>query len=946
MFVQPTPLDSPAGEAAFRRVQRHASEVIDFDTDTPAPARLTALKRFLKEEREQLVKLQSRGEGGWRVVRVRTLTLDLVLWKLFSLALEKLPEVSGGKAPEICLIALGGYGRSELAPLSDIDVMFLFSKGARGEDLRAAQETFTEHVLYPLWDLGFKVGHSSRTIKEAMTEAASEDKSLNAFLEARLVCGESTLFQEFNQALDRFIRSRDQRPYMRRCLDRREERWHKMGNTVYLQEPDIKTGVGGLRDYQSILWMARMKLGEGSREALVSSGYLSGAEGRELDMAYDYLLRVRNQLHFDSPRPTDLLDLERQPQIAAALGYQHEDIFKRVEAFMRDYYRAAHTVYSTTKLLEQRLAMPYPPGRRPVTFQAALDARRPDRQKLHDGFIFGEGNIFAEHRRVFEEDPLRLIRLFRYVQQQDAGLDPELQALVRASVDLITPEFIRDERANRAFRSLLQETGRVSLALEQMHELRVLGRFLPEFEDLTCLVQHEYYHRYTADIHTLATIRQADRIFSAEDEVARTYRAALKETATPALIYLMLLLHDIGKGVSIRGHAEIGAEMAGPILQRMGVGEEHSKLVAFIIRHHLEMARFWQRFDLDDPRTTAKFAALLGDEERLHFLFALTYCDALGTAESLWNSYKDSLHRQLYAQTVETLHENKETLETRRRERRKMIQEEIRRLIGDELPADQVEAHFNHLPERYFVQHTASEIILHMRMIRRLLENITNADSLNSLSPVINWRDDFDQGMTIVNVVTWDRSGLFFKLAGALTVSGVNILSTKAISRSDHITIDTFYIVEPGAGVVSRPEAKLVFEQYVEAALLENRDLLPEIERQSRAHEGQLRLKRESRLQAPIPAQVDVYHELSLRRTIVEVQATDHLGLLYELAKTIFDHGFDISFARIATERGAAMDTFYIESNDGQTPINTTSLVELKTSLRQIVADERFEAAG
>ncbi|MGE9294326.1 MAG: [protein-PII] uridylyltransferase, partial [Puniceicoccales bacterium] len=414
--------------------------------------------------------------------------------------------------------------REELCPFSDIDLMFLYPKRVNKDQIKPLQEALTNDILYPLWDLNLKVGHSSRTIKETLEEAKVEDQSKNALLEARLICGSERVFSKFTREYNKFLEHEDPTPYVRLRLEDQAERRKKYGGTVFLQEPDIKNGVGGLRDYQNILWMARVRLGEGSLDALERRHYLNAQERKHLENAYNFLLRVRNELHFESVRPTDLLNLEKQPSIAWALGYRRENIFRRVEWFMRDYYSHANRIYTLSRLLEQRLAITGMPGKEKLTMRDVIHSRQMSREKHFDGFILRDGVISAEYSGIFTEDPDRLIRVFRYSQQHRAQLEIELQSLISNSTQLITPRITHAESPNRTFRSILQERGQVHPTLSLMHELGVLGRFIPEFGELTCLVQHEFYHRYTADIHVLNTIHELDKVFEGEGELVAPYR--------------------------------------------------------------------------------------------------------------------------------------------------------------------------------------------------------------------------------------------------------------------------------------------------------------------------------------------------------------------------------------------------------------------------------------
>jgi len=461
----------------------------------------------------------------------------------------------------------------------------------------------------------------------------------------------------------------------------------------------------------------------------------------------------------------------------------------------------------------------------------------------------------------------------------------------------------------------------------------MLGHLIPEFGRLTCLVQHEYYHRYTADIHTLDTILHLDEIFQRTEDPFPSYLAAVRRTAFPTLLYLILLLHDIGKADGVRGHDHRGAVLAKPVLNRMGIADSQQRQILFIIENHLEMARFSQKFDLDDPVTIQSFADIAEEESQLCYLYAHTYCDARGTAESLWNSYKQSLHEALYRRTLRVLAEGRDPGEDERRRRGMIEKDLLSRPIARDLSRDELEAHFNLLPDRYFAHNSIEEVEIHLRMIHRLLARIQSADSVGALAPVIDWQNNREQGLTVVNVVTWDRAGLFYKLAGALSVCGLNILSTKAITRTDHIAIDTFYVVSPSGGAVADKAVEKRFEENVRDALIDGKDLLDAIEREAGKHESDLFSKSPGHLPIRLEPVVNVYHELSLKRTIIEVQAPDSLGLLYRLAKIITLHDFDITFARIATENGIANDTFYIEGIEREGIIENENLLELRQAL-------------
>jgi [protein-PII] uridylyltransferase len=804
--------------------------------------------------------------------------------------------------------------------------------------VKPLQEHLVNEILYLLWDCDLKVGHSTRTIDDVFVEARKDIQTMTSLLESHLVAGQASLYETFAKAYRNFATTEDPKGYIASRLVDQATRRAKYGDTPFLQEPDIKNGVGGLRDYQNALWMARVKLGIERMEELQTLHYLRRKELADFLRAYNFLLRVRNELHFTSRHPTDLLNLEVQAPIAHRLGYHQQDILQRVEDFMQDYYRSAQAIYRISKIVENRLALGIKEsGSSLLSFREILRLRRFERTKEIDGFILRGRELAAGAPTVFHDDPVRLIRVFRHCQQLGALPDFQLTALIRESLPLLTRRVLESPDANISFRSILEEAGSVFPTLQLMHELGVLGRFIPAFDRLTCLVQHEFYHRYTADIHTLNAIRELDRIFTEAEPITLKYRAELHQTSDPTLLYVTLLLHDIGKAAGIKNHSESGVRLAGPVLERLQFDPKSRELVAFVIKNHLIMARFWQRYNLDEPQSAIAFAELVGDAEKLRYLYAHTFCDARGTAASLWNGYKDTLHTTLFRVTLERLLLG-DAVEQRNLERKQMIHKE---LITKQIPGispEEIDAHFNLLPERYFLHTEPGEIALHIQMVNRLLKSINEADSVSSLRPIVEWKDDLNRSLTVVNVVTWDRAGLFYRLAGGFSVAGLNILGAKVISRSDHIAIDTFYVVEPGRGVVQSQRAMETFARTVEAALIQNRDLYPEIVAQANRIAASRYTTESTALHSSFPPTVEVYHELAMQRTIIDIQAHDQIGLLYRLARVIYDHGFDITFARINTERGVALDTFYIEDANHQPVEDTSRLQALRDALAQIIA--------
>jgi len=914
-----------------------SSELLVLSVDVSNAERLAACKSFLETQTAHLKASHDSGASGLATTKARADFIDALVRQLFDHAIKSYQVAHGEKTTPVTLVAIGGYGRSELSPLSDIDLMFLFPTRTSIQAIKSFIEYLTNEILYPLWDCDLKVGHSTRTVDEVFIEARKDVHTKTSLLESRRIAGSRSLFSTFELAYRSYYTTEKPKVYIASRLEDQASRRLKFGDTVFLQEPDIKNGVGGLRDYQNALWMAQVKLGVSSIAELATENYLREAEVVRFNESYDFLHRVRNELHFMVTRPTDTLDLEIQTRIAWNLGYRMDNELERVERFMQDYYRSARAIYRISKIVENRLALSLDrPDDSKFSLREVIRAQRMQRAKRIDGFILRGRELAAEKPDVFKADPCRLIRVFRHCQQLNCQPNFNLNHLIRDYRVLITEDVINSKEANTSFKSILSDTGSVYPTLLLMHELGVLGLFIPEFDKLTCLVQHEYYHRYTADVHTLSTIHELDRVFSEAEPITLKYRSALRETSDPVILYLILLLHDIGKAVGIKGHAESGVRIAEPILERLDISKSNRELILYIIKNHLIMARFWQKRDVDDPETAAAFAEIIEEPEKLHHLYVHTFCDARGTASSLWNSYKDTLHTGLYRRTLEQLRLG-DKLHARHEERIKMNQQDI---IARNIPSiteEEIVAHFQLLPERYSINTDNDEISQHIQMVHALLKTIAEADSVGSLRPVIEWQNDLNRSLTIVNVVTWDRPGLFNILAGAFNVAGLSILSAKVSSRSDHIAIDTFYVVESGRGVVQNMKAQELFEKTVNSSLIKNRDLYPEILGQAKKYYSRYSLKNNAGPHTSFPPTVEVYQELSMNRTIVEIQAVDQVGLLYLLSRAISEQGFDITFSRVGTERGIAIDTFYIESSGTERAVDETRLHALRDVLTEII---------
>ena len=849
-----------------------------------APSELVpAAKDFLADARTVQLEAHRAGVAASAVARLRSDSIDLVV--------ESLHARAGAAASGLSMVATGGYGRAELCPLSDVDLLVLVP------DHDARTKAAVESILYPLWDLGLKLSQSVRTVEECL-EHAVEDLYLRvALLEARPICGDRTSFRRLAEGVGPLASGPAMLPFARTLVESQRRRREKAGGSAYLQEPDLKNGVGALRDVQGCLWLARLHSGAAGPEGLRLSGLISERDCDKFVRARDTLLRLRHELHFQSTRPTEQLSLERQDAVSQGLGYPGS-LKERIGAMMQEYFDAADLVRRCVQLVESGvLGEPEPEGwGRPVEV---------------DGFRIVPGGVAsALHSLVFQEQPARLVRLFRLCQVHEARPDRALSVLVREAVHLLTPEVATSESSTGAMRAMLTEAGRVHGAFDALREHGLLYRLLPEFRGMHCLVQFEFYHRWTADVHTLRCLRELDTIYEGGTDVDRGYREVLLGCEAPSLLYAILLLHDIGKVDGIAGHAERGAPVAEAVLERLGFDAREREFAAAVVRLHLTMGIYWQRHDIDDPANVDRFAALCGEEQVLRYLYVHTRCDALGTSPDLWTDFKDGQHFTLYRRALAKLSgvPGPDVEEERAR-----LREETRALVGDRVGADELEAHFSGMPDGYLLHASAEEAAHHLQMIHRLIATVFIADAEESLMPIVEWVDDVGAGQSAVTVVTWDRAGLFSRLTGAFAVAGIDIVSCHAFSRADDVAIDFFRVSLPAG---REGESKSAFGRALTESLLGGVDLLSQVA-QAEARAFETAPRRRTRVQ--METSVEVYFDTDLGRTVAEVQCTDRLGLLYRFGRAIRHAGYAITFANVATEQGIALDTFYLVPQKGAT---------------------------
>ena len=909
----------------LEKIEADASKRLLLPPNRQPSEELGRYKNFLKVENHRLKLLHRGGAGGREICQARAAMMDVLLRYIVEAIQKNIPPDKN--SANWALVAIGGYGRGELNPHSDIDFMFLHdgSLVSRGKPVKYLKE-LTDGVLYTLWDIGLKIGHSTRSIGDCVNVANGDMQSKTSLIEARLITGNKNLFKGLQRLVwDSCVHGFEE-AYIAARLEDQEERRTKFGNSAAMQEPNIKNGCGGLRDYQNLLWMTFFKYRIGSLAELEAREQISSTERKQLEPAYDFLLRVRNELHYNVDRPVDVLSKSLQPTVAYHLGYTDRSPVIRLEMFMRDFYTHTRNIYLMTRMLEQRLALMKKPKRLPSFRNLIKGRRQKAKQEPIDGFQILDGEIHALSPRIFREQPRRLMRVFLHAQQRGLKLHPDLAQLIRQQLALVNRSFLADHHVHETFLEILNQRGNVAPVLRAMHEVGLLGKFLPEFGRLTCLVQHEFYHQYTADEHTLVCIERLDQIWGAEKPPFNHYIEIFRNLERPFVLYLALLLHDAGKADHKRVHTELGGKLALTVARRLGLDSAIAQILRLAIENHLLMAQISQRRDLDDPFVIRSFAEKIKTRENLDLLTLHTFVDSLGTSDKLWNDFKETLLWTLHQKTLEVLTGGTEFIRAEEKERElRML--EVRSLAPRTLSDEEIQAHFTQLPARYSQIHSAPEIVADLALAHRFI-HLQLAEDSNALEPIITWHNEPDRGYTEVKICTWNRAGLFSKIAGSLTAAGLNILSAQIFSRNDGIILDTFYVNDARTGKVANREEREKLERLLQSALTDEVDFPSLLARQKvslplyQSLEGQR-----------IPTVIQFDNSVSESRTVIDVETEDRVGLLYVISHALAELSVDISVAKISTEKGAAIDSFYVSELDGSKILAAERLKEIQQRL-------------
>ena len=893
----------------------------------------TLVMSFIKDEEKNILQRHRNGAGGLEVASARAALIDAILDVMFQAAIKR----HDGATPDVALVAQGGYGRGHLTPGSDLDLLFLLPRASN--KLPKSISTTIEDILYILWDAGFKVGHASRSITECISEARKDQISKTALMDARLVVGNKTLYDTFTQRFDKECISKGQKAFFDLRRSDLRQRHTKYSHTVFLQEPHVKESCGGLRDYQNVIWVARVKRGFTSLQELVDAKIITKSTCRQLNEGYDFLHRVRNELHYESGRSTDILTLRLQGIVATSFNYPQKTILRRCEAFMRDYYRHTRAVYThSTSLMEyfeiENQDLPTTGILGIIPF-----AKKKTKSEKFDGFISRNGRIFLQDKKALEEDPNRVMRLFQHCQLRNLELSPQARKYIHIASKKIDRSFRYDAKNRETFRAILERKGEVARILRLMHRTKVLDEYLPEFGAMDCLVQHEFFHRYTADEHTLRCIDMLDSLTDdpvQQDPGRKLYRQLLHDILDPYALYLALILHDSGRAENVREHIDGSTMLADKVCRRLQIRSGRRAMIMFLVDHHLTFWRFATSRDLSDISVIEEFAFMMKDKRNLDALLLFTWADSNGTNNEAWSPWKETLMLQLYESTRLWLKEGKEQFKSILVENKAKLLERCRKRLNPSYH-EQMELHFKRMPDPYFRFREPRNISIHIKSVQTFLKREQAAEE-GAFECDMSWIDRDDRSHTELLVTAWNRPLFLEKVCCALAAHEINIISADVYTRSDGIVCDLFQVCtverEP---VTSERDRKRVLETF--RAI--NADPDPFADYQPKKYlKPKTNLLRTDSSEGgiPFPTRVYISNEISSICTAVEIQALDRIGLLHDLFYTIGKLGLATVHARICTEKGAAMDTLYVTWPDGSKVLDEDKHREIEHILGDLIS--------
>ena len=847
---------------------------------------------------------------GAEVVAATTAMMDGLIAALFDFATGRVyPRANPTAGERMALVAVGGYGRGELAPYSDIDLLFLLPYKQN-----AYTEQVIEYILYLLWDLGFKVGQAIRSVNDCIRLGKKDITIRTSLLETRLVAGERELFGTLRNRFRAEIAKGSGPNFVEAKLAERDQRHRRTGDSRYVLEPNIKEGKGGLRDLHTLFWIAKYIYGGEDISAMVALGVISEREARRFAKAQNYLWTVRAHLHYLTDREEDRLTFDMQERVAALMGYTDHAGARAVERFMKHYFLYAKEVGDLTRI-----------------FCAALEDQHKRRPRLRlptfglgrrevDGFVIEKGRMGAADENLFRDDPVALVKLFALAHREQVDVHPATLKLITRSLPLVDDNLRRDPQANKLFVDLLIDKRNPEAMLRLMNEAGVFGRFVPDFGRVVAQMQYDMYHVYTVDEHTIRALGILHRIEDGElKDVMPVASEVIHKLDSRRALYIALLYHDIAKG---RGgdHSELGADMALRVGPRLGLSEEETETVSWLVRHHLLMSNTAFRRDLDDPRTLSDFVGVVQSPERLRLLLCLTVADIRAVGPNVWNGWKAALLRELYYGAEDMM--SGQPTARGRADRAEAAKADLRQRLtawSDE----EFEAYGGRAPAAYWLAFDGAALVRHAQLV---------AGAKGAEAPLVtDVTIDRYRAVTEITIYTIDDWGLFSRIAGAMALAGANIVDAKIFTMADGMALDSFSIQDINGQAFAEPRVLRQLKRTLERVISEQR-----------------RLPKRLSIKATLPARTRVFRDqprvmidntASATNTVIEVNGRDRPGFLYDVTTALTELNLQISSAKITTYGTRAVDVFYVKDIFGLKVTHETRIEAIRERLLEAIRE-------
>jgi len=882
-------------------------------TDEFRRALLAALKKASAEGRERAKALLFEDGSGLNCAYRISLLQDQLITVLHDVVVG---HIYPRQKEKFAITAVGGYGRGTLAPGSDIDLLFLFLPKPQEETHKAV-----EFMLYVLWDMGFKVGHATRTLEECIRLAKSDFTIRTAVLEMRYICGLQRLAHDLATRFDKEIVTGTGPEFIAAKLAERDERHRKAGDTRYLVEPNVKEGKGGLRDLHTLFWISKYYYHVRDPADLVGVGVLSRQEYRLFQKAEDFLWAVRCHMHFLTGKAEERLSFDIQRDIAEALGYHARPGLSAVERFMKHYFLVAKDVGDLTRILcaaledQQAKAMPG------LTAVISRFANRPRRVSGTVEFVDDRGRIALSDPDAFKRDPVSIIRLFHVADIHGLEFHPDTLKRVTRSLSLIDNELRENEEANRLFMAILTSPRDPALMLRRMNEAGVLGRFIPEFGKIVSMMQFNMYHHYTVDEHLIRSVEVLSEIDKGQaDEIHPLVNKLMPGIEDRDALYVAVLLHDIAKGRQ-EDHSIAGAKVARKLCPRFGLSPKQTELVVWLVEEHLLMSMVAQTRDLTDRKTITDFADRVQSLDRLKMLLVLTVCDTRAVGPGVWNGWKGQLLRTLYYETELLLSGG--FSEVSRKERAQFAAEALFNALSDWSQKDR-KAYTRLHYQPYLLSVPLEDQVRHTRFIRQ-------ADKAGEALATMVRTDSF-HAITEITILSPDHPRLLAVIAGACAAAGANIADAQIFTTSDGRALDTIHVNREFPNDEDELRRAATIGKMIED-VLSGRKRLPEVI----ATRSRSRRKTKT---FDIPPSVTISNSLSHKFTVIEVECLDRTGLLSEITAVLSDLSLDIQSARITTFGEKVIDTFYVTDLVGQKITNDNKRANIVARLRAVMGGE------